>query len=109
MEKHQEDFGQTLGYWGVESGAYLVLPILGPSNARDAFGLLVDVALDPVVYIGDTASEIAVSGLRAVDRRADLLKTERIVSKAALDRYSFFRSAYQQHRENQIHDGNPNE
>lgn len=110
MEKHQEDFGQTLGYWGARSGAYLVLPFLGPSSVRDAFGLAVDsFVFDPVFYINDTETAAALGGLRAVDQRADLLKTERIISQAALDRYSFIRSAYLQRRENQIQDGNPNE
>jgi phospholipid-binding lipoprotein MlaA len=110
MEKHQEDFGQTLGYWGAKSGAYLVLPFLGPSSVRDAFGLAVDsFVFDPVFYINDTETAVALGGLRAVDRRADLLKTERILSQVALDRYSFIRSAYLQRRENQIRDGDSSE
>ncbi len=107
MEKHKEDFGQTLGYWGVGSGSYLVLPFLGPSSTRDAIGLAVDsFAFDPVFHINHTQTQVAMGAVRAMDVRADVLKAERIASMAALDRYSFFRSAYLQRRENQIRDGN---
>lgn len=110
MAKHQEDFGQTLGYWGAGSGAYLVLPFLGPSSVRDSIGLAVDTFLfDPVFHVSHTETAVALGVTRAVDRRADLLKTERIVSRAALDRYSFFRSAYSQRRESQIRDGDSSE
>ena len=107
MPKHNEDFGQTLGYWGVKSGAYLVLPFLGPSSVRDAAGLAVDTfVFDPVVYVNDTEAAIALGTTRAVDKRADLLKTERIISQAALDRYAFIRSGYLQRRESLVRDGN---
>jgi phospholipid-binding lipoprotein MlaA len=110
MPKHSEDFGQTLGRWGVDSGPYLVLPILGPSSTRDTVGLAVDAfLLDPVFYVDDTGTEIVLAGVRAVDYRAGLFKTEKILDEAALDRYDFIRDAYLQHRESQVYDGNPNE
>jgi phospholipid-binding lipoprotein MlaA len=110
MPKHDEDFGQTLGVWGLDSGPYVVLPILGPSSTRDTVGLAVDLfLLDPVVYLDDTGTEIVLYGVRAVDYRAGLLKTEKILEQAALDRYDFIRDAYLQHRESRVHDGNPNE
>lgn len=106
--KHDEDFGQTLGRWGVKPGPYIVIPILGPSTVRDAAGRLVDtVTLDPVFYITDTPVEVATATTRAVDTRADLLKTERIIEKAALDEYNFVRDGYLQRRRSQVYDGNP--
>ena len=108
MQKHKEDFGQTLGVWGVDSGPYVMLPILGPSSTRDTVGLGVDLfLLDPVVYLDDTGTEIVLYGVRAVDYRAGLLKTESILEEAALDRYDFIRDAYLQHRESLVYDGNP--
>ncbi|MDX1514863.1 MAG: MlaA family lipoprotein, partial [Gammaproteobacteria bacterium] len=87
-------------------GAYLVLPFLGPSSVRDAVGLAVDTfAFDPVFYVNHTPTAVALGSTRAVDTRADLLKTERIVDEAALDRYAFIRSAYLQRRENLVKDG----
>ena len=110
MTKHDEDFGQTLGVWGVDSGPYVMLPILGPSTTRDTVGLGVDLfLLDPVVYLDDTGTELVLYGVRAVDYRAGLLKTEGIIEEAALDRYDFIRDAYLQHRESLVHGGNPNE
>ena len=107
LEKHDEDFGQTLGWWGIGDGPYLVLPFLGPSNARDTVGRVGDYKTDPVTYIDPTRDRNIVQGLRLVARRAELLSASRILAVAALDEYEFVRDAYLQRRRNLIHDGNP--
>lgn len=101
IESHPEDFGQTLGYWGVPSGPYLVLPFFGPSNPRDGFSMLADGAVDPLRQVGDTSDRNALYGLRLVDTRSRLLQAEQIISG---DKYSFIRDAYMQRREYQIND-----
>ncbi len=110
LEKHDEDFGQTLGYHGVASGPYLVLPFLGPSSTRDAGGRVLDIASDPV-FVGSffVAPFIGpiVGGTRAADTRAGLLKSEKTLDEAALDKYDFVRDAYLQRRRNLVFDGNP--
>ncbi len=107
LEKHHEDFGQTLGRWGVPSGPYLVLPLLGPSNLRDAPARIVDYAGDPLLAIDSTGQRNNAALLRVVDDRAQLLRAERVVEGAALDRYAFIRDGYLQRRRNLVHDGNP--
>jgi phospholipid-binding lipoprotein MlaA len=110
LQKHEEDFGQTLGRWGVADGPYLVLPLLGPSNARDAVGWVGDYFTDPEFYlIEDEPWTWIVFGTRVVNVRANLLEAERLLEQAAVDRYSFLREAYSQRRRNQIYDGNPPE
>jgi phospholipid-binding lipoprotein MlaA len=114
MSKHNEDFGQTLGVWGFQSGPYLVLPLLGPSDVRDAIGLIPDAygyggfwlprLIDPPHRV---AWRNSLSALDVVSLRASLLETEGIFAAAALDRYSFLRDAYLQRRRNLIYDGNP--
>ncbi|WP_074631632.1 MULTISPECIES: VacJ family lipoprotein [Nitrosospira] len=110
LEKRDEDFGQTMGYHGVGSGPYLVLPFLGPSTTRDAGGRVLDLATDPV-FIGSffVAPFIGpiVGGTRATDTRAGLLKSEKTLDEAALDKYEFVRDAYLQRRRSLVHDGNP--
>ncbi len=107
IEKHNEDFGQTLGRWGVPSGPYLVLPILGPSTFRDAPGRAVDIYADPVRTIDSHGQRNNATLVRAIDTRQRLFEGERLVDEAALDRYSFIRDGYLQLRRNQIHDGSP--
>jgi phospholipid-binding lipoprotein MlaA len=107
LEKHDEDFGQTLGYWGIGDGPYLVLPILGPRNLRDTGGLVVDSLTDPVTYIDPSRDRNQAMGLRLVSRRAELLSASQLLSVAALDEYEFVRDAYIQRRRNLIYDGNP--
>jgi phospholipid-binding lipoprotein MlaA len=108
LEKHREDFGQTLGVWGFGPGPYLVLPVLGPSSVRDAVGILaVEPFLDLNFYIDYPAFEYSVLGLRIVNERAELLPAERLVREAALDRYSFIRDSYLQRRRSLVYDGNP--
>ncbi len=107
LEKHNEDFGQTLGYWGIGDGPYLVLPLFGPRTTRDTVGLAVDFMTDPVSYIDPTRARNQVVGLRLVSHRAELLSASQLLSVAALDEYEFVREAYLQRRRNLIHDGNP--
>jgi phospholipid-binding lipoprotein MlaA len=106
LDKHTEDFGQTLAVWGAPDGPYLVLPILGPSTVRDGIGLLGDYAIDPQFYLFDEppGSGIALT-TRIVSVRADLLESEQIFNAAAIDRYAFLRDAYLQRRHNLINDG----
>ncbi len=108
FEKHNEDFGQTLGRWGVGSGAYVVLPILGPSSVRDGLSLLaVDWRGDPLWYVGNIPTRNELVGVRLVDGRANLLDVGRLAEEAALDHYAYIRDAYLQRRRNLIYDGNP--
>lgn len=109
LEKNDEDFGQTLGAWGVEPGAYVVLPFFGPRTVRDSFGLVGDYFTDPVTYVDDTGTRNALRGVRIVDTRAQLLKAENVLDEAAMDEYSYVRNAYLQKREFLVFDGNPPE
>ena len=109
IEKHNEDFGQTLGYWGVGSGAYLVLPILGPSSVRDAGGLVVDtITSDPITYLHNIGEVRTYNQFRAVqllDKRTQLLDATDLVDNASIDPYAFMRDAYLQRRASQVQDG----
>lgn len=106
VPKHDEDFGQTLGVWGVDEGAYLVLPVLGPSSARDVPRYITGTLLNPLFYI--TSPIIGPAGvLGAVNERANFLEATRIRDEAALDPYTFTREAYRQRRLNDIYDGDP--
>ncbi|WP_457665158.1 MlaA family lipoprotein [Thiolapillus sp.] len=106
LEKHEEDFGQTLGKWGFSSGPYLVLPVIGPSSARDAVGFAGDWVVNPIYTQIDSATiSWSLYGIRYVDRRADLLKASRILQSAALDPYSFVRDSYMQRRKSLVVDG----
>ena len=107
LEKHDEDFGQTLGYWGIGDGPYIVLPILGPSNARDAVGWVGDFYTWPITYVDDDSTRNILIALRVVSARADLLATSSILETAALDPYAFVRDAYLQRRRNLVYDGKP--
>ena len=105
LAKHNEDFGQTLGYWGVPSGPYIMLPILGPSTLRDTAGLPVDIAADPWGYgISSRARNIG-TVVRVVDQRAVLLDATNLLEEAALDRYEFIRDGYLQQRKSRVYDG----
>ena len=107
LEKHDEDFGQTLGRWGMDEGAYLVWPFWGPSSMRDSAGLLADFYVDPVVRHRPKGVRGVIWATRAVSKRADLLDASRILEEAALDKYVFQRDAYLQRRRSQVYDGNP--
>ena len=106
LEKHEEDFGQTLGAWGFAPGPYFVIPLLGPSTVRDAPARLVD----PSVYYNEFLPDRAYWswwGLDKVRTRANLLKAESVLEQAAIDRYTFIRDAWLQRRRNQVYDGSP--
>jgi phospholipid-binding lipoprotein MlaA len=107
IDRHDEDFGQTLGYWGVGSGPYLVLPLLGPSTVRDTAALPVDRWGDPLSHMNDVAWRNSLNVLNLVDTRAKYLRAGRLLDDAALDKYTFTRDAYLQHRRSDIYDGNP--
>ena len=107
LERHPEDFGQTLGYWGVPNGPYLVLPLFGPSTLRDGASLPVDFAVSPTQYINDIPTRNQVFALRLVSKRAEFLKSGNMLEEASIDKYSFTRDAYLQYRRSQIYDGNP--
>ncbi len=107
LPKNNEDFGQTLAWWGVGSGAYLVLPILGPSTVRDGLAFLVDTQADPVWRIGDVPARNTTVVVRYVGRRAELLDATSVLEAAALDKYGFVREAWLQRRRNLIYDGDP--
>ncbi len=107
LEKHDEDFGQTFGRWGVGNGAYVVVPLFGPRTARDTVGLVLDVAVDPVANHRPKRTRDLALVLRLVNDRANLLPADKVVEEAALDKYSYVRDAYLQRRRSLIHDGNP--
>lgn len=107
LERHREDFGQTLGRWGAESGPYLVLPILGPSTLRDAIALPVDYLGRPQGQIHDIPVRNSLTVLEVIDTRARLLGVEQLLDQAALDPYTFQRDAFLQKRRSDIHDGAP--
>ncbi len=98
LPKHHQDFGLTLGRWGVPSGPYLVLPVFGPSTFRDGVGLAVDVRFNPLNYVAEPATRTQLYILQFVSVRSDLLGATNILEQAALDKYSFVRDAYLQQR-----------
>lgn len=105
LPKHKEDFGQTLGKWGVKSGPYVVLPLFGPSTLRDTLALPVDLVGDPWSYAEPSSVFAAGSVLRVVDLRAAVLDASNLVEDAALDPYEFIRDAYLQRRESKVNNG----
>ena len=109
LEKHDEDFGQTLAVWGWDDSSFLYWPLLGPRTVRDTGGWIVDINTDPTW--GTINKSVAVRNslvaLRFVDVRATLLPTDKVVEEAALDKYAYVRDAYLQRRRNQIFDGRP--
>ena len=107
LEKHDEDFGQTFGRWGVGSGAYVVWPFIGSRTVRDTVGYAVDATVDPVWNVDHVPTRNSLVALRLVDTRASLLPAEKVIEEAALDKYSYMRDAYLQRRKSLIHDGNP--
>ena len=102
LARNKQDFGQTLGYWGVESGAYVVLPFFGPSSVRDTVGTVVDSSVDIVSNVNNVPARNSLIGLRVVDKRAQFLGVTDFVEQAALDPYSFTRDLYLQRRANSM-------
>jgi len=103
LQRSDEDFGQTLGYWGVGSGPYVMLPLLGPSTLRDAPSIYVDSFAAPYRYMNDIPSRNSAFGLDIIDTRASLLSAEKLING---DKYTFIRNAYLQNREFKVKDGN---
>lgn len=106
IPKHNEDFGQTLGTWGVPSGPYLMLPLLGPSTIRDTAALPADMAGDIWSYKYPANWRNVGKAVNIVDKRAVLLDASNLMEEAALDRYEFIRDGYMQRRQSQVYDGN---
>ncbi|BAU73826.1 MlaA family lipoprotein [Metapseudomonas furukawaii] len=102
LQRNDEDFGQTLGYWGVESGPYLVIPFLGPSTVRDAGGKIPDAFLEPYPHMDHVPTRNVTRAVDVVDTRASLLSAEKLISG---DKYIFIRNAYLQNREFKVKDG----
>jgi phospholipid-binding lipoprotein MlaA len=103
---HQyEDFGQTLGRWGFGAGAYIVLPLFGPSSVRDAAALPLDRAASPALIINDGATQVGIITLQLINTRASLLGATRVIDDISLDKYTFVRDAYLQRRRSLVFDG----
>jgi phospholipid-binding lipoprotein MlaA len=107
LERHREDFGQTLGRWGLGQGPFLVLPLFGPSSFRDGAGLGVETVLDVNFWIDNVSVRNIIFGVRTVNARDELMRADELISGAALDKYTFIRDGYLQRRRNQVFDGNP--
>jgi phospholipid-binding lipoprotein MlaA len=108
LPRHDEDFGQTLGYWGVGEGWFLMLPLFGPSTIRDAAGLIADRPMNPTWWLDGDHDWLAwsITGVSAINLRANLLDADKILDQQ-LDRYIFIRTAYLQQRQSLVYDGNP--
>ena len=109
MERQSEDFGQTLGRWGLPAGPYFVWPLLGPSSIRDTLGRPLDLAWSPSLVVTHEPTSYALSTLRLVDTRAGLLGASDVLGSIALDKYVFVRDAYLARRRNLVYDGDPPE
>jgi phospholipid-binding lipoprotein MlaA len=109
IERHPEDFGQTLATWGVKSGPYVVLPVWGPTTLRDAIALPIERRGDPVRSIVSDKAQAFTTGLRIVDTRANFLRASALLDEVALDKYIFVRDGFLQRRNNEVWDGSPPE
>lgn len=109
IERHKEDFGQTLGHWGVGAGAYIVWPVLGPSTVRESFALPLDLSASPSAVIHDGQAKFGIYTLQLINTRANLLGASRVVDDIALDKYTFIRDGYLQRRRSLVYDGEPPE
>ena len=107
LERRSEDFGQTLGRWGLPAGPYLVWPLLGPSTLRDSFGLPLDLAWSTGIFINDGTILGLFTALQIIDIRANLLSAGRIIDDIALDKYSFIRDGHISRRRSLVYDGDP--
>ncbi|MDO9453290.1 MAG: VacJ family lipoprotein [Stagnimonas sp.] len=111
LPRHDEDFGQTLGYWGVGTGAYLMLPFFGPSNGRDLIGRGADYFTNPLYYVQQNNSDedwvfYGATAVNLVSTRTQLLSADSLLD-GAIDPYIFLRTAYLQNRLNKVYDGSP--
>lgn len=110
LERRSEDFGQTLGRWGLGAGPYLVLPVLGPSTARDTAALTLDFRAAPSAVLTDeTGASVGIGALQLISTRARLLQVTRTIDDIALDKYALIRDGFLARRRNQVYDGNPPE
>jgi phospholipid-binding lipoprotein MlaA len=108
LQKHNEDFGQTLGRWGIGTGPYLVLPFIGPGNLRDSTAFAIDTRhTDLARKLEDVATRNPVLGLRLVTQRAELVDAKQVADEAALDKYEFSRDFFLERRRGLVYDGNP--
>ncbi len=105
IDHQYEDFGQTLGHWGVGAGAYVVWPVLGPSTVRESFALPLDRGASPALIFHDGASKYSITTLQIINTRANLLGASRVLDDIALDKYTFVRDAYLQRRRSLVYDG----
>lgn len=108
LERHDEDFGQTLAVWGVDSGPYLFIPVLGPTNVRDGFGRIIDIAFDPFTYAefdGDDAFRVTRTVVGGISTRESLLETVDDIRATSTDPYTTYRSSYDLLRESSIRNG----
>ena len=106
LDHQYEDFGQTLGHWGVGAGAYIVWPLFGPSTVRETVALPLDRSVSPALAINGGGSQFAIIGLQIINIRAGLLGASRVLDDIALDKYTFVRDAYLQRRRSLVFDGN---
>lgn len=109
LERQNEDFGQTLGVWGVKPGAYIVWPLLGPSTLRDSVSIPGDLYFSHRLVISDDEAALGVSILQVINTRAGLLDVTNLLADVALDPYFFVRDAYLQRRQSQVYNGEPPE
>lgn len=109
LPKHNEDLGQTLGYWGLENGPYIVWPLLGPSSLRDSLGLYGDSQVSPISNTKPVRNRNQMIVTKAINRRAQLLENEKVLDEASVsdDRYQIIRDIYLANRKNLVYDGNP--
>lgn len=107
LERQPEDFGQTLGVWGLGAGAYIVWPVLGPSSVRDSAALPLDRSASPALLLNDWGGELGLLSLQLVNTRAELLGATRVIDDIALDKYSFVRDGYLARRRSLVYDGDP--
>jgi len=107
IERGNEDFGQTFGFWGFPQGPYLFIPLLGPTTVRDGTGLALRLVWGPASYLNNEALQWSLYGIGYIDLRAEALSASSLVDTAALDRYTFIRNAYLQRRRYLVYDGKP--
>ena len=105
LDHQYEDFGQTLGHWGVGAGAYIVWPLLGPSTVRESVALPLDFSATPALLIHDGATVWSIATLHLINTRANFLGASRVLDDIALDKYTFIRDAYLQRRRSLVYDG----
>lgn len=109
LQRYNEDFGQTLGHWGVGEGPYVVWPLLGPSTVRDSVAMPLDLAVGPSLVVDNTAVSVGLVALNVVNTRANLLDSSALLDDIVLDKYIFVRDGFLQRRRSLVHDGNPPE